>query len=283
MRCFAIAGLVLAATGAARAEQFTILDSQFLHTNQSHAHGKPTAQTPPDLRMPVNYYQGTAFFELDVLEKPNATTPINLMYCFSTGFEYFCSHSKKFTTVGHYSWSEPLSNFWGYSSMDWLHPIKTISSIVRDQRNEKVDPGNPFEGAPSMAAYFPMKTYAKITFVSKGAAPMDGGASQDASRPADARDAWIDATAPTDARTMSPDAGRPGTDATTPPGSGGAGGGQEPGPGGAGGHGEDDPAPRHAAGGCAIAANDSSPIGSIGLVLALLLRARLRRRGNRRG
>jgi len=165
----ALATLTMARTAAA--EQFVLVDADYLHDKESHAYAKPLAGIPTNWRAPVNYAEGTAYYRLEVFEKPSAEN-LNMGVCF-VGVSYCCFGYARFTKPGVYEWSFAIPSMWQYDKVDFTKPITQIPFIMRDRNAVKVDPGvEMFYGAPSTALYFPMKSHLTITIVSKGATYM---------------------------------------------------------------------------------------------------------------
>jgi hypothetical protein len=161
----AIAALTI--TRAAAAEQFVLVDADYTHDKESHAYAKPLPGIPTNWRAPINYAEGTAYYRLEVFEKPS-TENLNMGVCF-VGVSYCCYGYARFTGPGVYEWSFPIPSMWQYGAVDFTKPITEIPLIMRDRNAVKVDPGvELFYGAPSTALYFPMKSHLTITVVSKG-------------------------------------------------------------------------------------------------------------------
>jgi hypothetical protein len=167
----AIALAVLLFAPAAAAEQFVLVDSDYVHTKESHAYAKPLAGIPSNWRTPINYAEGTAVYHLVVAEKPS-TENLNMGGCF-VGVSYCCFGYSRFTKPGVYDWTDSIPGMWQYDKVDFTKPITEIPFIMRDRNAIKVDPGiEMFYGAPSTALYFPMKSHLTITIVSKGSTYM---------------------------------------------------------------------------------------------------------------
>ena len=164
----AVALAVLLFAPAAAAEQFVLVDSDYVHTKESHAYAKPLPGIPSNWRTPINYAEGTAVYHLTVVEKPS-TENLNMGVCF-VGVSYCCFGYERFTKPGVYDWTDSIPGMWQYDKVDFTKPITEIPFIMRDRAAVKVDPGiEMFYGAPSTALYFPMKSHLTITIVSKGA------------------------------------------------------------------------------------------------------------------
>jgi hypothetical protein len=177
---------VLTMTQTAAAEQFVLVDADYLHDKESHAYAKPLTGIPTNWRTPVNYAEGTAYYRLEVFEKPS-TENLNMGVCF-VGVSYCCFGYQRFTAPGVYEWKFAIPSMWQYDKVDFTKPITQIPFIMRDRNAVKVDPGiEMFYGAPSTALYFPMKTHLTITIVSKGGTfikpAVDAGVADTSSEP----------------------------------------------------------------------------------------------------
>jgi hypothetical protein len=174
----AIVLATLTMTRSAAAEQFVLVDADYTHDKESHAYAKPLSGIPTNWRAPVNYAEGTAYYRLEVFEKPSAEN-LNMGVCF-VGVSYCCFGYERFTKPGVYEWSFAIPSMWQYDKVDFTKPITEVPFIMRDRNAVKVDPGvEMFYGAPSTSLYFPMKSHLTITIVSKGATymkpPVDAG------------------------------------------------------------------------------------------------------------
>ena len=184
MRLHSILGLLVGATvlttfGEASADQFVLVDADYTHTTQSHAYGTPVGVgQPANWKTPVDYADGTAYYRLEVFEKPS-TENLNMGICFEGG-SYCCFGYERFTKPGVYEWSFAIPSMWQFDTMDWSKKITGVPLIMRDRNAVKVDSTEAYYGAPSTAWYFPMKSHT-VTIVSKGAtyvkpdAGSDGG------------------------------------------------------------------------------------------------------------
>ena len=163
----AIALATLTMTQTASAEQFVLVDADYTHDKESHAYAKPLSGIPTNWRAPVNYAEGTAYYRLEVFEKPS-TENLNMGVCF-VGVSYCCFGYERFTKPGLYEWSFAIPSMWQYDKVDFTKPMTEVPFIMRDRNAVKVDPGvEMFYGAPSTSLYFPMKSHLTITIVSKG-------------------------------------------------------------------------------------------------------------------
>lgn len=216
MRAHALVAVsILACVGTASADQFVLVDADYTHTKESHAYGTPGPGQPANWKTPVDYADGTAYYRLEVFEKPSAEN-LNMGVCF-VGGSYCCFGYERFTKPGVYEWSFAIPSMWQFGTMDWSKKITDVPLIMRDRDAIKVDPTEAYYGAPSTALYFPMKSHLTVTIVSKGATYVkpDAGASTDAATDAsgDADAASFDAIAPADSATKDATTNDAGTDA----------------------------------------------------------------------
>jgi hypothetical protein len=273
----------LAIAPAARADQALLIDESYTHTQTSHHMVKPLASAPRDWRMPVNYYQGTAYVRVEVKSKPS-TAAVNYEICFISRSGYGCLGAHKFTQPTVLNYAVSLPSMWQYADVDWSMPLTSVALIVKNGSFAKVDTPDP--------QYYPMQLRVTITIVSKGAMLMpmaDGGAAPPAPPPSPDAGVAVDAgrRADTGGAPIAPDPGSAPIRADA--GSGGTGGAptmpqtatttstpaptRDPG--------ADDtptPTPKHetAAGGCAVGGAGGG--GAMTWVLALWLFRRRRRR-----
>jgi hypothetical protein len=199
----------LAITSAASAEQFVLVDADYVHagdgTMPSHAYHAPTGTQPKNWQTPINYAEGTAYYRLEVFEKASDEN-LHMGICF-VGGSYCCFGYEEFTKPGVYEWSFPIPSMWQYDTMDWSKNMTDVPLIMRDRNAVKVDPTEAYYGKPSTALYFPMKSHLTVTIVSKGgtyvkpvvdAGPPDTGSAVDAA-PEVGADAAVDTFVPEDA------------------------------------------------------------------------------------
>lgn len=205
--------------GAARADQFVVLDSTWEHTADlpdSHFHVDPLPATPADWTSPVDYASGTAYLHLEVYTKPT-DTPTKFQVCFEGTPTYACTdQSPTYTAVGVYDWSTPFSSFWSppNEAVDWSQGTNKLAVILKDTQNGKPSADN--VGAATAALYTPTQVRMVVTIVAPGSdyvppGPADAGAPTDAG--GDGGGSSGDGGA---------DAGTPGPDAAGPGGSGGS-------------------------------------------------------------
>jgi MYXO-CTERM domain-containing protein len=269
MRRFPVSGLVglavALATGAASADQFVLVDADYVHTKESHAYATPGPGQPANWKTPIDYANGTAYYRLEVFEKPS-TENLNMGVCF-VGGSYCCFGYQRFTKPGVYEWSSPIPTMWQFDTMDWSKKITEVPFIMRDRDAIKVDSTEKYYGAPSTALYFPMRSHLTVTIVSKGGTFVkpDAGPSTDAGSDAgdaSVADAGKDAAIDKDASIADATSGDAAIDARD---------------GGVGADAGDAPADTSESSGCATSARGSSTSGAILLVLGLAFVGRRRR------
>ena len=182
---------VLGFSAVASADQFVLVDADYAHTKQSHAYGTLATGQPANWKTPIDYADGTAYYRLEVFEKPS-TENLNMGICFEGG-SYCCFGYERFTKPGVYEWSFPIPSMWQFDTMDWSKQITGVPLIMRDRDAVKVDSTEAYYGAPSTALYFPMKSHLTVTIVSKGATYVkpDAGPAGDAGSDAATKDASV--------------------------------------------------------------------------------------------
>ncbi len=262
---FAAASL---AGATARADQFVVVDSTWDHTPDladSHYRVAPLAGTPTDWKNPVDYASGSAHVRLEVFTKPT-DTPTKFQACFEATPTYACvDQSPIYTTVGVVEWDTPFSNFWSPpgESVDWSKGTNKIALVLKDTKNGKPSADN--VGATTAALYTPTHVRMTITIVSAGSTYMPPPP-PDAGMPIDT-DAGADAAPPDTTAATATASGAGGSQSGSDAGADGGAGGTAAGPA------KNDS-------GCSVAAAPASGPGAawLGLALAAIGAAWLRKR-----
>ncbi len=224
--------------GDARAEQFTLFDVTYTHattnTVSGHYYIKPSADTPTNWVSPIDYSQGTAYFQLEVYTKPtDAGSQFHVCF-FGKGSSYACGPYAK---PGVSDWSAKLTSFYQYNKVDWSKGLDRMPIILTD--GTPVNIGVEDVGAAKAAMYMPSMVRVVGIMVSPGGIYVRPGPATDGGVPrvvdAGARDAGMSADRPLDSAAVvilpAPDSAPPSVNAdaapSTPPtgGGGGAGGG----------------------------------------------------------
>ncbi|MDB4975023.1 MAG: hypothetical protein JWN48_3364 [Myxococcaceae bacterium] len=177
--------VLLNLAASARAEQFTIADVSWTHskdtTVDSHYHVNPSAETPTNLKTPVDWTKGSVHMVLDVKTKPPGDTPTKFQVCFEGSPLYVCAaQSPTWTKTGQLVWSDKVSNFYQGTDgltppklvgIDYTKPIKSVALILKDTMNNKP------QGDPK---YVPTDLHIEVVWLSEGATYVPPHAEADA-------------------------------------------------------------------------------------------------------
>ncbi len=153
-------------TSPALAEQFTPVDADYVHRDESHARFEALPEWPADWTSPVNYAEGTAHIWVDVKSRPQTTRPVRLTTCLTQKGAYCCAGNVEVREPGEYTLVKPIPDFWCHNTVDWSIGLRRIALIAKDVAFTNIDAGNDFEG--SLSDYYPMEIDFRVTIVSKG-------------------------------------------------------------------------------------------------------------------
>jgi MYXO-CTERM domain-containing protein len=304
LRSLLVAALLVRAPAVWAADQLVAFDETYVQQlngnvpGETYHHGiKPKPTEPASWVTPVNYSKGTAYIYLEVLEKPSKRNTL-LTVCFDgPKAGYGCIDTKPYTDLGAYETMLPMGgpDWFQYDKIAWNQRRDDYHLVIKDPAL-----GGTPGGRPS-TDYVPTKIRVVLTVVPPGGTytpPAKGVSGDGGAEPIDAgrdggaadatpRDAAGDTAAGGSGGSMGGSGGSPGGSGGSTGGSGGAGGstggygGSAGGAGGTGGSlggsGGTTPVPpprRGSSGGCAV--GDSGG-GGLGVLLALLALARIRR------
>lgn len=171
-------GLGLSA-GAARAEQFVILDWDFRHTGDSHARPPSGPMGPSSWRTP-DYANGKAHYRLEVKRKPNDTQKTAYTVCFQQYYAYTCGPLGVFTKTGVIEWSGSVQRFWQSPrntaepiKYDWTRKPDGMFIVTKDTQGRNV----------MGPAHLPIEAKLTVWIVSAGSALDRGGLPPPAAQP----------------------------------------------------------------------------------------------------
>jgi hypothetical protein len=147
--CRAVTFLVLiAATSAARAEQFVLFDATFTYTKKDADNSRPSKShyyvkgdmlskdRPRDWTAPVDYRNGTVHIRAEVIEKPEGGTPTTWTICYipnkGKGNGYGCTGTQLYREKGVYERDVSMKKFWENDSILWSEGIKQMDLVIKD-------------------------------------------------------------------------------------------------------------------------------------------------------
>lgn len=171
--------VLLAASSAARAEQFALFDVTFTFTkddafnskpNQSHYYVKSdrlNPQRPKDWTAPADYRNGTVHLRLEVLDKPAGGQPTSWSVCYipykGQNHGYGCIGTGAYIEKGVIEKDLDMTTFWQNNDIVWSEGIKEMHLVIKDDHNMHA------HKLPDPTRFFPTKVRMTLVQVSKGA------------------------------------------------------------------------------------------------------------------
>jgi len=174
--------IILCTVNSIQAEQITILDEHFVHTNEGNNDKKmgfcifkPYVDMPSNLVEPIDYAHGAAYFRLRIKNKPT-TAKAQYNFGFQQGDHSLGEHFSDridITTAKTYQWSQPLDEWWKPDNhhVDFTQPVNRLMVVLWDDQEQQIDDRWNYGDwlTPGIiASYFPMEVQVQIVLVSKG-------------------------------------------------------------------------------------------------------------------
>ncbi len=159
--------LIAALPCVAHAQQFTIVDQTYEHKYEegSHHRVKPTAETPSNWKVPVDYTKGTVYGHMEILSRPS-TDKVAFVICMESVPSYACATAPTYTTQKSLDWSQPFSKMFQADKVDWTKRPSIVALIQKDSMYRNVEVKD--LGADTVMRILPSKLRVVLTFVAEG-------------------------------------------------------------------------------------------------------------------
>ena len=199
-----------------------MFDSSYVHENTgSHHHIEMAAGVPASWISPVRFTNGRTVFRLQVKQKPNQTTPTTYTLCMSQGAGSSCEFIGRFDQTGVFSYEAKLPFSYVKNGFDWSRATAPtdLRVVVKDTKNNNIDEGSSFDGAPDRSLYLPLDVRLTAWVVTNGATVDMSDSPLEPTPPVDMSDLPPEPTPPvveSDAGILDagpPDSGDPSSDA----------------------------------------------------------------------
>lgn len=141
---------LLSVAGAARAEQFVLLDVTFTFTKSDADNATPSKShyyvksdrlnpsTPIDWTQPIDYRNGRVHVRTEVMDKPagSAETRWTLCYIARKGIDagYGCSNTAAYKEEGVWEFEQGMTEWWQNDNIDWTQGIKQMDLVMKDSK-----------------------------------------------------------------------------------------------------------------------------------------------------